>query len=243
MITAIMTGYNRPQNLAPQLDAILAQTVPMEKSRIMLWYNLGDKPQIDLPGISTAKCNFNSKFLGRFAMAALAQTEYVAIFDDDTIPGSKWFENCLKTMETNPGIMGTAGIVLRSKNYQGCGKIGWNGQRLDVAHEVDLVGHAWFFKKEWLQYMWYETPISWINGEDIQFSYLCQKHGGIKTIVPRHPANDTSLWGSIQGENLGGDSEATYLKLNKTHYEERDRICNVAIERGWKPVFMRNETA
>ena len=238
-----MTGYNRPNNLQPQLEAILAQTVPMEKSRIMLWYNKGTEPQIDLRGISTAKCNFNSKFHGRFALAALAKTEYVAIFDDDTIPGPKWFENCLETMKTNPGIMGTAGILLQSKNYQGCQKVGWNGQRIDAPVEVDLVGHAWFFKREWLQYLWYEDPISWDNGEDIQFSYLAQKYGGVKTIVPPHNPSDNSAWGSIRGAELGSDSQATYLNLNKHHYAERDRVCNVAIEKGWTTVKMRNENA
>ena len=36
-----------------------------------------------------------------FAAALLADTEYIAIYDDDTIPGKQWHSNCLKTNE-NP---------------------------------------------------------------------------------------------------------------------------------------------
>lgn len=121
-ITVIQTGYNRPQNLAPQLAAIKCQTVPAKD--FMLWYNQGTKPQVELPGVKIAKCNFNSKFHGRFAMALLAQTTYVAIFDDDTIPGKRWFENCLATMKTHEGILGTLGIILKSNKYRGCSRAG-----------------------------------------------------------------------------------------------------------------------
>jgi len=84
-----MTGFERPQNLQRQLDAILGQTIPIVKDDIMVWYNKGTSPQQPPPGIKTIMCNYNAKFHGRFALALLAKTEYVAIFDDDTIPGKR----------------------------------------------------------------------------------------------------------------------------------------------------------
>jgi hypothetical protein len=54
-------------------------------------------------------CSENAYFHGRFALALLATTEYVAIFDDDSIPGCDWFANCLETMARTPGILGTNG--------------------------------------------------------------------------------------------------------------------------------------
>lgn len=117
MITAIMTGYDRPQYLQEQLKAIREQSVPPED--IMLWYNQGTTPQAPPSGIKTILCNHNFKYHGRFALALLAKTEYVAIFDDDTIPGPKWFEQCLSTMKTHEGILGTAGIRLVQACYAG----------------------------------------------------------------------------------------------------------------------------
>ena len=128
--------------------------------------------------------DYNWKFYGRFAAALLADTKYVAVFDDDTIPGPKWFQNCLDTMTTHRGILGSAGVILHdSKLYMRHERCGWPTQNIETT-QVDLVGHAWFFERDWLQYLWKEKPFTWDNGEDIQFSYLAQKHGGIQTYCP-----------------------------------------------------------
>lgn len=84
-----------------------------------------------------------------------------------------------------------------------------------------------------------EEPLSWDTGEDIQFSYLAQKYGGIKTYVPPHPPGNTDLWGSIQGALHGNDAVATYL-TKTDHYSARNACVTKAIDGGWKPIFMRN---
>ena len=95
-----------------------------------------------------------------------------------------------------------------------------------------------FFFKGLYRFLWYEEPISWENGEDMQFSYLCQKYADIKTYVPTHPAGDPSLWGSIKGE-IGHDAAATYLHDN-THGALRNNIVNSCVQKGWKPICIRN---
>jgi GT2 family glycosyltransferase len=98
MITVVLTGYKRPYTLEAQIRAVRHQTI--KPKRIMLWYNYSPETQQKLPpnikGVDVIQCNFNAKFHGRFAAALLADTEYIAIFDDDTIPGQKWFANCLQ---------------------------------------------------------------------------------------------------------------------------------------------------
>lgn len=231
-ITAILNGYNRPQNIPKQIEALKTQTIP--PTEIMLWYNQGVVPPYQSDSsIKAAYCNHNFKFHGRFAYALLAQTEYIALFDDDTIPGKKWFENCLNTMKTHPGILGSAGVYLTTNKYFPHDRIGWNGLLNIVPRLVDLVGHAWFMKRDYLKYLWYEAPVSWENGEDIQLSYLAQKHGGIKTYVPPHPENEKELWGSILGNELGRDQYATFKK-DRTHGPIRDRIVEEQIKRGWQ---------
>ena len=234
-ITTILNCYKRPEYLQKQIEAVHNQTVSTDD--IWVWYNKPeDQEQYDLSvlGVKTSTNNHNFKFHGRFAFALLAQTKYVAFFDDDTIPGPKWFENCLKTMETNPGILGCSGVVLKSDNYRDNYKVGWAyGIHNEEPYEVDLVGHAWFLKKEWLKYMWYEEPVSWDNGEDMQFSYLCQKYGNIKTIVPPHPINNIEIWGSTVRE-LGDDNNASWKTTN--HTSLRDHIVKEQIKNGWKTI-------
>lgn len=235
-ITAIIGAYNRSEYLPEQIASIQNQTIPPKE--IMVWYNLGETPQLTVPveSAKVAYCNTNFGFFGRFAYALLAKTEYVAIFDDDTVPGEKWFENCLNTMKTHEGIMGTAGIFLNTTEYRIHRKIGWASPNQEI-EEVDFVGHGWFFKREWLKYFWMENPPTWENAEDLHFSYTAQKYGNVKTFVPIHPHDDIEQWGSIAGLRLGNDKYASYRKNN--HLDLRNFAISESIKNGWKPIFTR----
>ena len=227
--------------LERQIEAIKNQSIPVKSENIHVWYNDGEGAKQFYPkdaDIRTYTCNWNTKFFGRFTVPLLVKTEYVAMFDDDTIPQKDWLKNCLHTIgnpETN-GILGGTGVILRAKSYDPFDKFGWNGTHSDVAQRVDLVGHAWFFRQEWAKYLWYEKPYTWNNGEDIMFSYLAQKHGGINTFVPPHPENNKDLWSSDFkiGNEVGNDANASWLKGG--HYGERNNICIYCINNGWKTV-------
>lgn len=245
-ITAIMTGYNRPMNLITQVKAIDAQTVPPDD--IFLWYNQGDAHQIsvlsELKGLRVkhVKCDHNFKFHGRFALAMLAQTEYVAIFDDDSIPGPDWFKSCLETLETHEGILGASGVILKGPTYYPYFNAGWNatpGVSRDIPVEVDLVGHAWFIRKEYLKFMWMEEPLSWDNCEDLQLSFLAQKYGGIRTYCTPHPNDNQDIWGSIDGQRLGTDTVATSLQDQGEFADDRNGLVKEAINRGFRPLYSR----
>lgn len=239
-ITVILNSYRRPYNLKMQVEAIKKQTV--QPTEIWLWVNdHEDNRGYDYSDLGVNKIfhnDHNWKFYGRFAAALLSDTEYVAIFDDDTIPGERWFENCLETMKTKQGILGSAGVILNSKIYMDHRRSGWAARNEEI-ERVDLVGHAWFFKREWLQYLWKEKPPTWDNGEDIQFSYAAQRYGNVQTYCPPHPPSDKSLHGSILGNELGIDSKATSNNNQVSHqqfFSERDMCVQYAIKNGWDTV-------
>ncbi len=239
-ITVILNCYRRPYNLKMQVDAIRAQSI--KPVQIWLWINYHeDNKDFDPSTLGVDKVfsnDFNWKFYGRFAAALLADTEYVAIYDDDTIPGKRWHENCLKTMKTHEGILGSAGITLKSDRYVNHDRCGWPTQNREVT-EVDLVGHSWFFKREWLRYLWQEKPVTWENGEDIQFGFMAKVHGGIPTYCPPHPPEDRELHGSILGNELGIDNKATSTNSSVSHqqfFSERDRCVQEGVKAGWKTV-------
>lgn len=239
-ITVILNMYRRPSNMPMQVKAVKGQSV--KPKQVWTWVNAHeDNENYDKEGLDVDRLfdnDHNWKFYGRFAAALLADTEYIAIFDDDTIPGERWFENCLETMKKNEGILGSAGVILNQKHYVDHLRCGWPISNPETT-EVDLVGHAWFFKREWLQYLWKEKPPTWDNGEDIQFSFLAQKYGNIKTYCPPHPPEDRSLHGSILGNELGIDSKATSNNNETSHqqfFSERDGVVHNALENGWKTV-------
>ena len=54
----------------------------------------------------------------RFAFALNSTSDYVCVFDDDTIPSEKWFENCINCIENeNNGLYGTIGVTFNDLDY------------------------------------------------------------------------------------------------------------------------------
>lgn len=243
-ISVILNCYKRGYTLEAQIDAIKKQTVGIKSEDIHIWYNNPDdwSKQI-MPkdkNIKVYNCNHNTKFWGRFTIPLMCRTEYIALFDDDILPGTKWLENCLSNIQKKDGILGGSGVITNGKTYTPNEKIGWNGSHLNNPAYVDLVGHAWFFKQKYAKFMWLEEPPSWDNGEDMFFSYVAQKNG-IPTYVPQHPENDKELWSNnrekamTNGRDWGMDNNAHSL-VHQNHLSLRNDIVVKLKHRGWKTI-------
>ena len=242
MISVILNVYKRPYSLEAQIEAILNQTVTVLPENIHVWYNPADgveQPNPKDSRIKTYRSSWNTKFFGRFTIPLMCRTEYIAMFDDDVIPGKDWLFNCINHIEKRDGILGGSGIQVHGKAYRPNTVVGWNGLKAPQAIEVDLVGHAWFFKQEHAKYMWEEEPPSWDNGEDMFFSYAAQKHG-IPTYVPPHPENEIELWSNnpTKDNRWGFDKNAHSLSQGN-HIPLRNQIVATLINKGWKTVKHR----
>ena len=112
-ITAILNIYRRPHVLDEQIEAILAQTIKPEC--IFIWNNgnvdINLAKYKAMPNVRVFDNNFNYGVWSRFLIGFLAPTEYVCIFDDDTIPGTRWFENCVQSMYQREALYGTIGVM------------------------------------------------------------------------------------------------------------------------------------
>lgn len=212
-VTVILNGFRRPNYIQRQVEAVKAQTVA--PSGILYWQNTHPEVKYDTHYTSSncisAYTNFNFGVWARFAYALNVRTDWVCIFDDDTIPGPRWFENCLQHQETHPGLHGTIGVIFNHADY-GCERrVGWDSQNEKI-EQADIVGHAWFFHRDLLSAFWRELPpqdIAYLAGEDIHFSWMLQKYTAFKTWVPPHPRDNVDLWGSTDGWRLGGDAVST----------------------------------
>ena len=198
MITVILNGFRRQEFLERQIENVQSQTIAAEK--VLIWNNgpTVSRSQIS-HRVSIANSSQNFGVWSRFAYALNAETEYICVLDDDTFPGLRFFEHCLRHMEARPALYGARGLRFHSPNrYHPYEAFGWDGPN-ESAQVVDIIGHAWFFKREWLAYFWRELPkkgSSRLVGEDMHLSHMLQKYGNIKSIVPPHPAEDLSVWGS-----------------------------------------------
>lgn len=197
-ISVVLNVYRRSSNFGKQLAAINNQSIkPIE---ILVWENGTESvPDEFRDQVTIARSSRNLGVWARFAFALNAKGDYVCILDDDTIPGKRWLENCYRTMLATPGLLGTRGLIFENPSaYSMHRDIGVYGPN-ETTQPVDIVGHSWFFKASWLSCFWseYENRFAEdLAGEDIHFSYAIQKNMGLPTLVPPHPKEDLSLWGS-----------------------------------------------
>lgn len=250
-ITAILNGYKRPECIKEQLIALNSQTILPDE--ILLWYNHPEDSDIDYELVNNVRCcvsNINLGVWARFSYALNSKTKYVCVFDDDIIPGNRWFENCLKTIKNVNGLLGGVGLLYLNKDkkyinsyYDPYIRFGWidNGINNIETVEVDFVGHAWFFEREWLSYFWRELPDKEyiFCGEDMHFSFMLQKYANIHTYVPPHPPDDRSLWSNIIGGKYGNDNNSLWNsnKINNLGISQRqalDLFFKDQRKKGWK---------
>lgn len=247
-ISVVCTLYKRPESLVKQLESIYNQTLKVKD--ILLFQDAieGDyKIEIsDELKKNFTKIKFASENMGvweRFRFAAMeVETEYVCLLDDDTIPGENWFKNCVIQMKIKEGIFGTNGIVMTDNlSYPKGGyfPVGWKGPVRECT-EVDFVGHAWFLKTEWLKWMFEGTEelqeLKYV-AEDMCLSVMAKQHG-VRTFVPPHPSDDTTLWGSspIFGDRFGNAIEA--LSFNMNNLDRMQKAVLILNRRGWQPLCL-----
>ncbi|MBR0220459.1 MAG: glycosyltransferase family 2 protein, partial [Synergistaceae bacterium] len=253
-VSVVLSAYKKPDVLRQQLEAIENQT--LKPKEILLFQD----------GIAQDyKINFNSEILARFDKYFIADenkgvwerfnfalnnasSKYICILDDDTVPGRRWLENCHFNIMQQDGIYGTVGILIN--NFKKCNypygvltdyyRFGWPFP-MDKTIEVDFVGHAWFLKREYLNYMFEDTEQYQefkYAAEDMCLSFKCAQHG-IKTFVPPHPSNDEELWGSLFGMKYG--TASTAISLNPANVDKMLEAFNLFKANGWENYAQSNK--
>ena len=242
-VSVILTLYKRPDKLLEQIASIINQTI--KPKEIILFHDASDM-QIDEEIVLEAKkylTNYikvdnNVGVWGRFTAGLLATSKYVCFFDDDTIPGNRWLENCHSNIIKRKGLYGTIGIDsgnLRNYPYSSYRRWGWH-QPNKTIKEVDFVGHSWFLEKDWLGVMWIDYSQLYafkFVGEDAFLSFSLKKWLNIKTYVPPHPKNDLELYGSLPEKALKyGQNVDIAIGFNPQQLENMNKALKLLNDKG-----------
>ena len=238
--SVVIGAYAGQKNLPKMISAILGMTIPPEE--IIVWSNYNEQYPFDYSELKNeykhvqfVECNKNYGCFARFAVSYLTKTPYVMIFDDDTVPGKRWAENCIESIKKiGDGILGARGVILTKAKYIPRDSAGLGAYNEDIK-ECDLVGHSWFFKREYIKYLFEKLPVHWDTAEDIQLS-ACAKIAGIRTYAPPHPRENKELWGSIH-RGLGNDRKRLSHQ-DRNQQKKRTEVVQFWIKKGWKPLFM-----
>ena len=118
----LLTVYKR-EYTAKQLDLLAAQTWAHRISGVFIYQNEHhvditamlrkyQQPSFPLRVYHVHSKDFNFPFYGRLAVAALLDTPYVAMFDDDIQPQPGWLQHCFQTVEKHNAIVGNRGVYL-----------------------------------------------------------------------------------------------------------------------------------
>lgn len=247
-IDVVLTCYKRPQVLEQQITAIKNQT--LKPRRIFLYQDGIDgyyKVELNkkvLNAFDSYKISpTNGGVWKRFEFAnKVAKSPYVCIFDDDTIPGERWFENCHMNMMQNRGVYVTNACLINDiPNYpKGSFWGGWHtGNEKTCA--VDFGGHAWFFEREYLNWM-LEKPYRKkykIVAEDMTISFAASEHG-YGTYAPQHPKNILSLWGSIPEFGWKYGLSEVAISVNSNNLQLMIAALNELHDDGWKLLLEEN---
>lgn len=227
-VTTIFTVYKR-ESLEEQIQRMKAQTVD---SDFIVWQN---ESHVDISNLVEKynlihiQSNHNWKYHGRFTIPLMLKTEYTVILDDDTLPNPLWLESCVELCERERCIVGGNGRLISPKNLIRNIAV----DQPDKDHEVDFVGHAWFFRTEWSRLFWQDQMYSLWTAEDIAFCAALKVNGGIKSFVPdftvEERRGDSDKWKFGVDENVIQDP----AHINK-HYQERLHVVQQYLNKGWK---------
>ena len=233
-LTVILTVWKR-NYLEDQLQSIYNQTSDIDE--IIVYQN---ESHLDISDLRERygfthihNVNKNFKFHGRFTLPLVLNTDYVAIFDDDTIPNPGWLEYAVNKSRELNSIIGANGRFSHIK----VGGIDFGAFNTEDV-EVDFVGHCWVFKRDWVKNFWREDQVTLDNAEDIQFCASLKVNGGIRSFVPAQPKDNPAIWSDPHNCVLGDDDLASYKQQG--HSDLRENVMGYWKDRGWTPVALEN---
>jgi len=213
----VLTQYKR-QHLEKQLEALYNQTY--KPDYLVVFQN---EHHID---ISTLKekynfihiqNDFNTKYIGRFAVCISFPVDICIVMDDDIIPGNNCIKNYITECIKYNSIMGGNGRMgyYTTNPYNVPNKLApfpETGFRPETKL-VDFVGHLWCFKKEWLYHMFSIKPFTLDTGEDMHLCYSCKVKSNINTYICKQEIEQDNC--DITNGSLSCDKFASYLTMSQ----------------------------
>lgn len=206
-LTVIFTSWSRPGLLRPQFQAIAQQTRP--PTSVAAYVNppmVAAQPGVPIldEEVLSLMINWrnsvNDGAWPRFYKAYELSTEYVAILDDDAIPGPAWLEEAIRAVsERNVCVAVTGALVDQDLNVHIVGPGSDSEETV-----VDFGRQGWVFKREWINHFMLHQRLGHRNyGWGVHMASALQSVN-IPTVVLPYKNDDQETWGTIHPEEVDG---------------------------------------
>lgn len=240
-LTVVLNIYQR-HTCYEQIDALRKSTFPIH--RVIVWQNghFTDcdgviEKEVHGKSVEIIKSSINWKFLGRFSVALMVDTEYTIVLDDDMSPGAKWFENSIRVIGQYNALATGNGRIVRNVDEYNHAALGETSKN-DHDILVDYGGHSWGFRTEWISLLWGEPDLFLDTAEDMQISSYFWLKKKIRTVVPKQ---DRSIGTAAHSADLKhGQKSDSFASFKNTKGERRVLIMKELIKRGY--VLLRNRS-
>lgn len=250
--SAIITLWKRRSYLEEQLAAIRGQSmIPREIIIILNEKHMSESDVRDIagPNVKIICSDINSLY-SRWALAYIAEGDYVAVFDDDVIPGEYWIDNAIRACRCYNALVGSQGRIFNRKGKHEFFKIvtpdvDAKDENIISCSETDIfcdwVCNSYLFKREWVGNILGQVRYrdSYKTFDDIQLSVSLFINGGIRCITPMQPVYEKRLHGSLRRE-YGSDAYAIWKTNSEKHFSERKSYIESLIQNGYIPVQQRD---
>lgn len=235
-VSVLLCTHKKLYRLKEQLEAVNNQTVTPQEIRVWHGGPLPFPKDVDVDLIETRR---PQGVWPRMWHCLDFNTEFVAVLDDDVIPGRRWLENCFDCHDRSGGMICAGGFIYPDGVYDHrkyCGTF-LGGDFMEVDHG----GNAWFFRRDWVwAFVWEpKCPCIASAGEDMHLSVALQKQLGIRTYLSPYPPGDKSLWGTLGDRSYSDDENALWKRPG----EIRKRRMAFEFYRagGWKLLYERKK--
>jgi len=243
-ITVVMTVFKRsPKLFRMQLESLLAQT--LTPTDIFVWQNeahvdvttvLADFPEVKHVWART----WNSRFHGRFLLPLMIDTEFVAVADDDTIPGVGWLEYAVSQVREHNALIGSSGRDINLPEAQRLDVAYWSAQSVTPGPAnkpklADFTGHWWVMRSAWAHHIWAAPHPTYHTSEDTSISATLQIYGGIDTVVVGTDVPDRINPEARDEITVGNGANALRSSKDPIHGDVRRSVFRYWLSRGWAP--------
>lgn len=232
-VTAVIFTYLRPEHLSLQLKAIRNQSQPPDQ--IIIGHLEGPETKnFDFQGLELIRFRDDpavgmvTNFLT--SLCVPLDTDWIALYDDDILPGRHWHENCLMTARDHGECaFGAFGGHISGDYYDRVFPRQLNNSN---PIEVDWIGQGYFFPRDWIHWFFEEPmPSPWTSSNDLWFSYQVKKHGE-RCMIPPHPEGAADLYAVEENLARQDTADKKLHKRNDLHKKHRKELIKYGKSQG-----------